>query len=204
MLAACPGPPPVDDVDARPDGDGGGSTGGLTLRFQSDQDVPGETAPDRGLEEVDFRAYSLSVIGDVEVSRMDVRIRWHDDDMPEQIRFETAPSGLYSSVQIRLLGDGEDDGYQITGDVEIEAMSRSFELTGEELPTITIPVEANLPPGGSATITIPVDLAAIINGLDFTACTPAGEELDCDALGDAVDAAVVAAFAPDGAPTGAD
>ena len=34
-------------------------------------------------------------------------------------------------------------------------MPRSFDLTGEELPTITIPVEANLPPGGSVTITIP-------------------------------------------------
>jgi hypothetical protein len=203
LLAACPAPAPVDDPDAQPEDDGGGGTGGLTVRFTSEQDVPGPTAPDRSLEEVDFRAYSLTVVGDSgNQTRMEVRIRWHDGDDPELIRFEDAPPGIYSSLQIRLLGDGEDDGYEITGDVEIEDMQHSFDLTGEDLPPITIPIEAFLPAGGSVTITVPVALASIINELDFTQCTPVGEELDCDVLGDLVDDRVIAAFAPDGADAG--
>ena len=170
VLAGCPTGDPV-EPDGRPDG--GPGNGGLTIRFTSDQLVPGEVADDRQLDEVRFRADSVRAIGDAapgdaRTTRNDYDLRWHDSDTPEPIFFEAAPVGMYSSVEVRLEGSGgDDDAFEIDGQALVEAVWHDFEITGSDPLTIMIPTSTELAIGGTATIEIDVDLASIIAGINF-------------------------------------
>jgi hypothetical protein len=171
VLAGCPsGGDPV-EPDGRPDS--GPGNGGLTIRFTSDQPVPGEVADDRELEEVRMAAGSVRAIGDAapgdsRTTRNDYDLRWHEDDTPEAIFFEEAPVGLYSSVEVRLEGDGDDDdAFDIDGRALVEAVWHDFQIIGSDPFTITIPTSTELEIGGTATIAIDVDLGSIIEGINF-------------------------------------
>lgn len=171
VLAGCPSGE-VTDADARPDGDD--DDGGLRIRFTTDQPVPGEVAADRRFEEVHLRAGSVRAIGDAapgdsRTTRNEYELRWHESDTPEAIVFEEAPVGLYSSVEVRLEAEGDDDdAFELEGRAMIEESWFDFEIHGRDSLTIMIATSTELEIGGTATIEIDVDLASMIAGLDFS------------------------------------
>jgi hypothetical protein len=194
LLVACPGNPPEDP-------DGGTSGDGLTVLFTGAQTLPApDPAIDRTVTEVKLQAESITAIGDNapgddRTTRLDAELRWRATDVPGPIRYEDAPAGLYSRVEVRLLGEGDDHSFEIKGEALYMGMWRPYELEADTLMTIVINTSTALPPGGSATIDVPVDLVGIVAGVDFAQCTLNGEDkLECDSQEAAVAAAVVAAF----------
>jgi hypothetical protein len=166
LLAACPSGGPPDQPD-------GGAVDSLSIRFQTDQDLPAMTAADRRLKDAQFHADSVRAIGDAapgdsRTTESDYRMRWHESDQPDPIRFDEAPAGLYSTVEVRFERGDEEHGFEVEGEALLDAVWVPFEIEDDTALTITIGTSTTLAPGGSATIEIDVDLARIIADIDFS------------------------------------
>lgn len=174
LLAACPSGMPPDQPDGPPL-DALIGENSLRIRFQADQDLPGMTADDRTLEQVRFHADSVRAIGDAapgdsRTTEADYRMYWEESQSPETIRFDEAPAGVYSTIEVRLeLGDDEEEhGFRIEGTVLLDAVWVPFEIEDDTALTITIATSTTLAPGGSENVDIDVDLARIIADIDFS------------------------------------
>jgi hypothetical protein len=197
-LAGCPtGEVGPEQPDATP-ADGVVGDGGLTITFTTTQAVPGAVAPGLTLDDVRMHADTVRAIGDAApgdalTTRNDYELRWHDQDTPEPIRFERAPAGLYSTVELRLAA-GAEYAYEIDGEVMLGAITYPFEIETDEPLTITAAIATTLPPGGSATVEISVDLAAIVQSIDFSAHPIEDGKIEVDGDDSAVQAAIRAAL----------
>lgn len=174
-LAVLGGCPKGGDDQVTPDGRPDATLmGGLTVRFiATESPLPLAPADDRNLSRVQLQAASVRAIGDAapggpETTRTDYEMDWHESDAPNAIAFDAAPVGLYSSVEVRLEGEGgDDDGFLIEGEALREATFQPYRIVGNEPLTITIPTSTRLEAGVMATIRIDVDLASIIDGINF-------------------------------------
>jgi hypothetical protein len=199
MLGGCSGG--GDDQvnpDGRPDATG---MGGLTVRFiATESPLPLAPADDRTLVEVRLQAGSVRAIGDAapgdaQTTRTDYEMDWHESDAPSAITFNSAPIGLYSSVEVRLEGEGgDDDGFRIEGQTLREAVWQPYRIVGNDPLTITIPTSTPLEIGSTATIRIDVDLAAMITGINFSEWPFENGSVQVDGDTAAIRAAVTEAF----------
>jgi hypothetical protein len=185
--------------------------GGLTLRFiATESPLPLAVADDRSLTEVRLEAASVRAIGDAapggaETTRTDYEMVWHESDAPSAIAFDSAPVGLYSSVEVRLEGEGgDDDGFVIEGQALREATFQPYRIVGNEPLTITVPTSTRLEAGVMATIRIDVDLASMIGGINFADWPFVDGAIQVDGDNEAIHVAIREAFvfhvSGDGAP----
>lgn len=178
LLVACPGPGDDPVVDSGTDGNPSGE--GLTITFALDTAFPVTTADNTIIDRIDMRATSVRAIGDAapgdaRTTRFDYRLRWEGSDRPEPIRFEDAPVGLYSSVDLDLAADGESVSIEIAGECTRNGSRVDFEIESDAALSIAITTNEMLAPGGAAAIEIAVAIEAAVAVIDWDAQPLDGE-----------------------------
>lgn len=179
LLVACPGPGDDPVVDGGAD-DGDTAGEGLTITFALDTAFPITTADNTIIDRIDMRAASVRAIGDAapgdgRTTRFDYRLRWDGSDRPEPIRFEEAPVGLYSSVDLDLAAEGDASSIEIAGECTRNGSRVDFEIESEAALSIAITTNEMLAPGGSAAIEIAVAIEAAVAAIDWDAESLDGE-----------------------------
>jgi hypothetical protein len=103
LICAC-----HSDDTATPDGPVGGDAG-LTVRWASRPTTwPADVGSTIIVERVRFALDSLRVIGDagpgdLRTTKDAFELRWEESrDPPEDIKFESAPTGLYSQIALQV------------------------------------------------------------------------------------------------------
>ncbi len=196
LLGGACGPPsdPVAPDAATQLGDGPDpDTRGLTLRFSSSPQVPGEVEHDGREIELDTAEIQLSDLRaladttpDERTTEPSVTLAWGEgsscgDD--ECVVFPQAPPGLYSLVvarvvSIRIEGDFEAAGSADGGSEETNVTIRAEGLDLE----IEVPFSpVSLQPGSSAAMHIQVRVADLVRAVDWDAVIPdADGDLEVD------------------------
>jgi hypothetical protein len=167
-LSGCPGTDPGTDPDA--------ATGARTLNLAwtvKPTTFPGTVSGNTVIEDAQFSARSLRVIGDATGSN-DPRtyvdkmpLEWNDQRSPDVHAFMDAPSGVYSRVVLELEGDHV---YQISGTTVVGGNQKDFEIKDdfEKAISVTLDPQVNLAPVDTKTIRVQVDVTRIVGAVDFT------------------------------------
>lgn len=165
--------------DGGPDGSDGGSQG-ITLVWRSEQDIP-TTSDDPSIEEAELALRSVRVIGDAAsgdaaTTQERVRLRWDDDDEPDELRFDQAPPGKYAKIDVVLRGwDGDDGGsYELSGSVRVNGTLYRYEIEDDAQlsASIALPDGTMLPPGGTLALEVRVNLRDVVKDLAFSSVPP--------------------------------
>lgn len=167
MLAACPGQvgPNTSDADIPPD-DGTLPGNGVTIRFAAPT-LPLALPDNVELEKVTITAMTIRALGDVasdsRTTLDNTELVWDGNGGPASIVFDRAPTGVYSKLDLRITG------FELRGEAEVEGSDRDFEIDGESmLIDAVVDVEdLTLEGGGTVTFTINVDLASMLDGIDW-------------------------------------
>jgi hypothetical protein len=177
--SACGDDAPGDDdggngADASIDGNGGQA--GIDLAFQA---VP---APPTTLEgdgevrvtEIRFDLFDVRVIGDAAPGdertwRAHAELTFKDGQNPPPVVYEDAPPGMYSQLKWTV-GDGA-NGVSVRGTVRVDGVDDPvpFELEDEDPHPMERPLSVTLPAGGKVVLTLRVDTAVLLNGIDIGA-----------------------------------
>ena len=150
------------------------STGGLTIELVAKGGVP--QMPEATVEITKvvigmrtIRAIGDAAPGDMRTTRTDVELEWRDNLMPIPHLFPMAPPGVYSMVELRV-GDSSKSAaaIDIAGRATRGGNLVPFEIENlvSEVP-IAITVNTVLPPRMIATTTIAVDVAALVEDIDW-------------------------------------
>lgn len=169
VLAACPG-----GDDPLPDGpatDGGGDSRGLVVVFATNAPIP-VTAGVATISEVVLDASSIRAIGDAapgddRTTRLDTRLRWREDEIPEPVGFAAAPVGLYSTIALRLAGDQNETAFRLTGETMRQGDRVDFDIESHAALDLTIAIDAMLAPGGDLTVRLSLDVGALVAPIDW-------------------------------------
>lgn len=190
-LTACGEPPAPTDPDAQV-GDGSIGGGGLTIKFESTRtDLPGPITSKLELDQVVInasyvKAFGNAATGDARTTTSDYTMRWKGTEVPAPIRFDEAPVGYYGSIELRIARVPSDsDAFDLEGDAEktvgTEEVRYPFNIDSKDIVlTVTVPVQLNLDAGSDATIVIAVDLARLVNMIDFDLVAVDNSELVID------------------------
>lgn len=178
-LAACHGiEAGAPDAAVQPDGP---SQTGLFVPVTTKQPVPGVVHSDIDVSELGLRLDSLRVTGDAaQVASDDVKLRWREGEMPATFVYADAPTGLYSKEYLRVDGDLVEDSYWIYGHVKVDGTTYPFQIEDRGYLDINLYGQAMLVPGGSATITISIDLDHALSSIDFSQLGNDGGTLELD------------------------
>jgi hypothetical protein len=197
MLTACtPG-----IVDGTLDGsmggddthmDGGPVDGdGLTLKLVSKSGanpvgLPEQITPALRIDEVRLYATSVRVNGNGGTqftTKTNWDLRWRQEQDTFEEMFAQAPTGRYSTVEVQIQrqsGSGA-AAVEIKGRVQRMSDTRDFDI---DLDNVVIPVEimidTMLAPGQAATITVDVDMAKLLAGIDWEAVSLSDGDLVID------------------------
>jgi len=176
-LTGCPGAAPPGD--GMPDGGPTGASLHVTWT-PVPANLPGDITSELSVDRVTFGVASLRVVGDAgpgdpRTFLDDLKLEWDSGDKPDQLTFANAPPGLYSRVEWLLDTKNllrEDDPiyvFEIVGDVEVNSQSEHYKIRETAQLPISFAVNANLVPPNDATIDITVDVAHIVEAVDFEA-----------------------------------
>jgi hypothetical protein len=210
-LAGCPGAaPPGDDMpDAGPTG------ASLHVTWTPvPADLPGDITSDLSVDRVTFGVASLRVVGDAgpgdpRTFLDDLKLEWDRDGKPDAVKFSNAPPGLYSRMEWLLDTSNllrEDDPiyvFEIVGEVELNGHGQNFRLRETAQLPISFAVSANLDPPADTTIDVRVDVARIVEAVDYDALPKVDGDLFLgpgDPQMPAIRSKVVEAFASSGSP----
>lgn len=188
LLAACPGEVPIDPPhgdagEAIPDGSINPGNG-LTVTFALVSPIPID-ANMATIERITFRAMSVRAIGDAasgdaRTTQNDYLMKWTASESPAAIAFAEAPIGLYSSVAIQLAPKNGEAAWELHGECMRNNERLDFEIDSDEPLSLSVPVNEMLSPGGSATIAIQLDAAAVIGNIDWDAQAKDGDKVTID------------------------
>ncbi|HTJ42548.1 MAG TPA: hypothetical protein VL463_10670 [Kofleriaceae bacterium] len=171
VWAACGSP-----IEVQPDGGtdaDAASSGGLTLSFAIDPEVPGDLFPGATLDDVDLAIKDLRLTGDA-ASATDDRTRapfldleWKSDTAPRPAMFPTAPPGRYSKIAFKLEND-TGDAFRIHGTILwFDGQVHPFEIEDDNGVDISVPMDVTLPVGDKAGDTLEVHMVGIFAGIDW-------------------------------------
>jgi hypothetical protein len=169
-LAAC-GASPQGGPDAN-NGSDGGSSGGMSLAFSIDPAVPGQVFPGATIDSVDLAIKDLRLTGD-SASATDSRthagflaISWRADHQPYPATFPAAPPGKYANIAFKLENDiGQ--SFVIKGSVMFLGNSHPYLIEDNHSVDISVPMDVELPVGGSASDTLETHMLGVLEGVDW-------------------------------------
>jgi hypothetical protein len=171
-LAGCPGTDP-----AAPDGSPQGDSG-LMLIWKSTPSIPGMVTGDVTIDRVVLRLRSLRAIGDAagegKTTRNQVELRWSKDEAPAKLVFDQAPAGKYSSIDVSVGGDGDDDdgeSYEIAGTARAGnggIAPYQIQDDAEISISVKLPGSTELAAGGTLAITLVLSSKELVGGIDFS------------------------------------
>jgi hypothetical protein len=158
------------DGDSGPHGGDGGGSGGLSLVFsvspQPTADLPNKVR----LTEVHLHLFNVRAIGDAapgdsRTTKDKLTLDFKKGQMPGALVFDAAPPGLYSRVEWTLSSLG--DGVKIRGTVDYMGAPTPFVVEDELPASISLPISVALAAGGSAEIDVELDVAHVLDGIDW-------------------------------------
>jgi hypothetical protein len=174
------------DDTTTPDSDIGGDAG-LTVRWSS---RPLEWPADLGstivLDDARFELDSLRVIGDAgpgdpRTTKDAFEVRWRTaEDPPEDIKFDSAPTGLYSQIALQIDGNVVEDSYELRGTVIVNNNLEDFVIEDANPLPINLSIDKSLSAGSTATIDIEIDFAHALSAVDFTTLNKSDGKLQLD------------------------
>lgn len=185
LLVGCPGPtdPPISDGslpgDASLSDTHNPGAARLTIAWAIKPAVDVTTAAGNELDDVKFRMENLKATVDVDpedpnTTKDEYELHWDSDDEPESITFENATPGRYTSITLELAeGDGE-ASLDIRGD---DDDNDTFKIDDSASHGVVMSFDAMLEPGAEMTLTIEIDLEALIDPIDFDSL-PADDGVD--------------------------
>jgi hypothetical protein len=179
-LAAC-GPGDVHNGD-----DDGGTAdangmSGLVFRFVA-PDL-GQTVDDLTVSQIHLSVRDVRALGDAAPGDDRTTLDRDQIDLPgtEEVRFDQAPPGRYSSFELEIdrAQDGE-SSWSMTGSVHFNGDDWGFAIDDEESRPISLPlVDVNLRAGEIATFTVQIDVSGICSGVDWESL-PQEDPLEID------------------------
>jgi hypothetical protein len=160
--------------------------GGLVVELVAKNGVPQTTSDGVDINYVLFGAKTMRVIGDaapgdLRTTRTAIEFEWMDTPagptVPIPHLFEQAPPGMYSTLDLRV-GDSEksDAAILIRGRVSRGGNVLPFEVQSlaADLP-VAVSISMVLPPRALATLTIELDVAELLEDIDWDAVPLTGE-----------------------------
>lgn len=181
MHAACSSTtamPDAQSLDAAP--------GGLVIELVAKGGVPQTTADNVDINYVLFGTKTLRLIGDaapgdLRTTRTDVQFEWRVEPngpvVPVPQLFGMAPPGMYSTLDLRV-GDTEKTAAAllVRGRVSRGGNFVPFEIqsVAADVP-VGVSVSMALPPRTLATLTIELDVAKLVDDVDWDAVPLTGE-----------------------------
>jgi hypothetical protein len=181
LISAC-----NPDDTTTPDGDVTGD-GGLTVRWGSrPESWPGDLGSNVTLQSARFALDSLRVIGDAgpgdpRTTKDAFVVRWADGEAPPQdIEFQSAPTGLYSQISLQLDGNVVEESYELRGMVMVNGDLEVFQIEDSDPLAISLSIDKSLSPGAKSTIDIQIDFAHAISAVDFSSLDFNDGELQLD------------------------
>jgi hypothetical protein len=192
LAAACSPAPFVDEPDAgaNPGQDGGVDAGpitqsGLVFQWQNLPTLPGGLGETLYLDEVRMPLRDVRVIGDAAPgdSRTYVaslNLRWRHGDAPPVLDFPMAPPGLYSRFEFRVQS-GEGNGYVLSGEIVMPGHENrvKFAIHDSQMLSVSVPlVGLALEPGQVKTVSVRIDIAAVLHAIDWSHVEIDDDEID--------------------------
>ncbi len=118
-----------------------------------------------------IRAIGDAAPGDLRTTRTDYQFEWRDNLMPIPVLLPQAPPGVYSEVELRIAPSAASaDAVNIIGRANRGGTLVPFEIDNN---TSTIPisvtVHTELAPRQIAVTSIEVDVAALVDSIDWSA-----------------------------------
>jgi hypothetical protein len=160
--------------------------GGLVVELVAKNGVPQTTSDGVDINYVQLGAKMIRVIGDaapgdVRTTRTAIEFEWMDTPagptVPIPHLFEQAPPGMYSTLDLRV-GDSEksDAALLIRGRVSRGGNVVPFEVQSlaADIP-VAVSIAMALPPRALATLSIELDVASLIEDVDWNAIPLTGE-----------------------------
>ncbi len=144
--------------------------------------LPGPITDRITVSDASFQIDHFQVVGDagndVRTTHVRYLLTWKAGTTPQQEKFFQAPVGVYSKVALVMASfAGEDHTYEIHGTWRNAAgVTKSFEIRDEEHVYVSVDCDEMLPAGGSADLTIKLDLVDALGGINFAAIDEPGED----------------------------
>ncbi|MCB9560764.1 MAG: hypothetical protein H6708_10195 [Kofleriaceae bacterium] len=169
LTAAC-GPGGGDDPDAGDGPDGGGGNG-LTFEWRApdvDQALPAGVTIDKLV----LKLRDLRAVGDAAGNETHLESQQIELDSPTKVgttTFPQAPPGIYSAFEFRVDRGFDGEGsWQVEGTVDLGGDTVNFLIEDEGTASVSLDLAGlDLPPGEGRTVAIDVDLAAVVDGIDW-------------------------------------
>ena len=161
--------------DAVPEPDGGGMPRGLGmfLTWNANPSLPGPVTNKVSATAVTFQLEHLQLVSDAgadgRTTRSRYQLAWSAGALPLQEMFPDAPVAVYQRISLDMRGDVQPPyAYQIQGtwrdDKGDDQQFRIADTVNLEVP---IDCSETLPPGGSVSITVRVDLRDALSNVNF-------------------------------------
>jgi hypothetical protein len=159
------------DAAGMPD-DGPMPERGLFVEWRAKPPVPGPLTEQLTVADARFRLDHFQVTSDAgstNTTRSRYMLAWSAGGGPSQEAFPDAPAGVYSKISLAMItGRPGDYSYRIDGTWEAPDKSIVTYRIEDRLPlTFGFDCDETLSAGGSATLTIKLDLKDAIEGIDF-------------------------------------
>lgn len=174
MLASGGCHPGAAARDASPEPDGTAHSRGVFVLWTSDPALPGSVTDDLTVSDASFQIEHLQLISDAgadsRTTRSRYQLAWSASSTPPQESFPDAPVAVYQKISLDMRPVLEPPyAYRIEGMWRDDSTgeTRPFEIIDSMALSIPIECSETLPPGGSVSIAIEVDLDDALEGLDF-------------------------------------
>ena len=190
VFAACHVGGQAVDPDAAGDGNGPGSDGpnpalGMFVSWRADPALPGAVTDKITVTSATFQIDRLEVVGDAGVDARTTRskylLSWDPGGKPSKESFPQAPVGVYSKINVVMaVGNLSENLYEIRGTwTDSGAAPKSFRIRDRGLSlSAAVDCDKTLPAAGTANITLRLDLANALNGVNFKMLEDEEGELD--------------------------
>ena len=156
--------------DSQPTSDAGGDSHSLLITWVASPAIPGAINNSVTVTSASFTLARIQAIGDAGGdSRDDLVLGWALESSPPAIVLPDAPSGIYSKVTLAIDGGTAlDIAYQIEGTAKVNGQPTPFEIHDRNAIDIEVKdFDVTLPPVGTATLGIKLDLRDALGNLDF-------------------------------------
>jgi hypothetical protein len=174
------------DDTTTPDGDIGGDAG-LTVRWSTKPLAwPADLGSTVTLEDARFQLDSLRVIGDagpgdLRTTKDAFEVRWQEGgDPPVDIKFDSAPTGLYSQIALQIDGNVVEESYELKGTVVVNNNLEDFVIEDSNPLPINLSIDKSLSAGSTATIDIEIDFAHALSAVDSSSMNKSDGKLQLD------------------------
>jgi hypothetical protein len=179
ILAAC-GPGEI-QPDGGGDDDVDGGMGGLEFRWTATG--LGESIEGAVIDEVRLYLRDIRAVGDAagDLTYEGMRELQLDGEAVPVIAFREAPPGRYSAFEFRLAGSiGDDEAWEMRGTVTVDE-TYELEIDDDVSSSVSLPLDLDLAPGTTEVLVVDLDLAAVLEPVDWGAIEPdEGERITID------------------------